>query len=195
MRKVILAVALVSSLLVPARAQAVLLINPDGSRAEPYQTWAERAKVPTSTETLVLNLFVDLDQCSRRYGCTGANDPIVHIWRPWCIGVPAKCRETLLHELGHRFDYQMADWRRTWFMRAASRGREWRAGHNPPHERFAEAYGLCAVSTNLKTVLRHTGRRFDAAHFSKRTKYQFGYGLMLDGDLHRRICKLIRQPN
>jgi hypothetical protein len=84
---------------------------------------------------------------------------------------------TLLHELGHQFDYQaMHDPQRDAFRRLTEDSRPWRTSPNSPHEQFAEAYQLCATGT----------RPVDGWVWG-------GYRYRERPRRHRRICLLIQR--
>ncbi len=91
---------------------------------------------------------------------------------------------TLLHELGHRFDFlRMTPDARRAFQRTMHIGGGWdqlRADDllvelTSPQEQFAEAYGLCA--------------RFQVI---RRTRRIAIYGYAPTPRQHRRVCRLIR---
>jgi hypothetical protein len=86
-------------------------------------------------------------------------------------------RGDFLHELGHQFDYNvMTDAARASFMRIARLSGPWRsASPNPAHERFAEAYRMCALNP----------RRPDET--------QMGYLYEPSVRQHRRVCALIER--
>jgi len=85
-------------------------------------------------------------------------------------------RHELLHELGHRFDYRMPDWARNGFRKIMRERRAWRSAPNSPHERFADAYSICARSP----------KRLPAS-------YSSGFGYDPSNSQHRRVCRLIGQ--
>src|SRR3954454_22876047 len=86
----------------PASASATTLVLPDGtSRPQPYQSWIDRAHVPTPHGAITLRLG----------RCAGAPD-----WATGCavlgrqeiaLTVMARSADRLLHELGHFFDAQV----------------------------------------------------------------------------------------
>src|SRR3954468_13703704 len=128
-----------------APAQAVTLVSPTGdARIARYQTWANAAAVPTPLG--VVDLVLDSCPVDVSDGCIYHGAPPTIF-----LGSTVRDRPTLLHELGHAFDTQ----RLTTADRAAFEGifrdgRPWRTAPNSPHERFAEAYSLCARHTKLR---------------------------------------------
>lgn len=84
-------------------------------------------------------------------------------------------RFVIVHELGHHVDYQvLTDYQRAIFRRLVADRRPWRTAPNSPHEKFAEAYALCA--------LRPRG-------FYR----SYGYGYDVSRKRHRRICLFMRR--
>jgi hypothetical protein len=67
----------------------------------------------------------------------------------WLFINPAQSRDDrraeFFHEMGHKFDAEMPDWKRTAFMRIARRNAPWSSDADyPPEEEFADAYSECA---------------------------------------------------
>lgn len=86
---------------------------------------------------------------------------------------PADRLNTRNHELGHIVDYNLlTDQDRGMFQAIMHRKGEWRQAVNSPHEQFAEAFRLCAISTRY--VSRHQG-------------LGFGYNPTLFQ--HRKVCR------
>jgi hypothetical protein len=157
-------------LLLPGHpASASVLVLPDGrSRPEPYQTWVDRARVPTPAELIELRL----ERCpavAHALACTSSADDRIYM-------TGEARREELLHELGHRFDYRMPDWARDGFRKVMRDRRAWRSAPNSPHERFADAYAICARSP----------KRLPAS-------YSSAFGSDPSSSQHRRVCSLARR--
>lgn len=169
MRLKILLATVVVALCLPGSAQAVQLVNPDGSVAQPYQAWADAAKVPMPDR--VVNVEPSLSRCGVGHrACTWADQ-----LRIACVS-GRDCRFVLLHEIGHQYDFAMPVWKRQVFARIVG---HWDA------ERFAVGYSLCALG-----VREYRSRQADG---SVRTDY--GYGYHPTRSQQRRVCRLIRQPN
>jgi hypothetical protein len=165
-----LCAAALTLLALTATAQAVTLVSPSGDpRVARFQTWANSAAVPTPAG--VVDLVLDTCPVAVSDGCIyhGA-PPTIY------LGPTVRDRPILLHELGHAFDTQ----RLTPGYRAAFEGifrdtRAWRAPPNSPHERFAEAYSLCARHARI-------ARTYTAAYGYRATPRQ-----------HRSVCALIKR--
>jgi hypothetical protein len=153
-------------------AMATTVVTPDGRPAQPYQTWANQSAVPTPAGTVVVNLA----------SCPGAPE-----WAGGCalpaqrsiyLGPGAMTKARFMHELGHIFDATaMTDPLRTRFTSISRASGPWAsaAANDPPDERFAEAYSLCA---------RHKTIRSTA----------FGmYAYTATPAMHRRACSVIKQ--
>ena len=98
----------VLSLLAAHPAAASVLALPDGrSRPQPFQTWVDRARVPTPAEQIELRL----ERCPGAADAVACTSPGEH--RIYMSGEAG--RDELLHELGHRFDYRMPEWARQGF--------------------------------------------------------------------------------
>lgn len=176
-RKTLYLLVVVVVLAFPSSAGAVAIVNPDGSRAEPYSTWADTSKVPTREGVVT----VDFDMTR----CGGLADTALACYRPWERGLSFKnrceiknvddlrlCRFTTRHELGHDFAETMPAWKMKVFARVVGIS----VDNTQISEVFADAYALCA-----------DGRAtFDTPGVSVFTTTR---------RQHRRICKLVRQPN
>lgn len=114
------------------------------------------------------------DTCSEKVACTSPKVPFIWITRPDLFD-----RKDLLHELGHRFDYQrMTERARNRFMRIMGIvGRDWQGQFdyrpNPPNEKFAEGWRMCA-----QNPLRPD-------------RWLYGYGYKPTVKQHRTVCALI----
>jgi hypothetical protein len=95
-------------------------------------------------------------------------------------GMGSELRYMLFHELGHQADYRvLADADREAFLGLTGDRRPWRSDAPSPHERFAEAYAMCAAP-ELFPVDRATDRR-DGAYGFRPTRRQY-----------RKVCRLVR---
>ena len=154
--------------LLVGNASAMQLVS-DGD-TQPLQRWADAAKVPTPKATVQ----------SIRAPCPTGNVACANV--PWygALGTiywdpAAATRAQFLHEVGHHFDYEMAQWARDRFRALIGETREWRSSPNSPHEKFAEAYSWCARHEKLR-------RAPQAWIFDYRPSPR----------LHRQACRIIR---
>ena len=158
-----------AALVLAASAQATTLVLPDGTRGpQPYQSWVDRARVPTPPGDVLLRL----DGCDATLpGCAPEGERLIALEPDWVTP------HVLLHELGHVFDDGMPDWARTGIQSMFGRRGPWlaAAASNPPDEQFAEAYSLCA------------------RHASIRERYYGPYRYSPTPSQHRRACALIRR--
>src|SRR5437764_13243145 len=163
------AVALVLGAL-GATARAVTLVSPSGDPRVPrFQAWANAADVPMPTG--VVDLVFASCPVAISDGCIahGATPTIF-------LGPEVRDRPILLHELGHAFDAQrLTPAYRSAFERIFGDTRPWRSPPNSPHDRFAEAYSLCA------------------RHASIARTYGAAYGYRATPSQHQRVCALIRR--
>jgi hypothetical protein len=143
-----------------------IIVHPDGSPFPQAQRVIDAALVPTPN--LTITLVVGSAPCSR--SCT-ADDGTHTIWLTR-LDAP-----TLLHEVGHQFDYLMPDTTRAAFVAIMHDGRAWRSAPSSPHEQFAETYRLCAEHGNTSP---HAGG--DGG----------GYAYAPTLAQHRAVCALIR---
>src|SRR4051794_23284998 len=165
-----LCVAALVALALASSAQALTIVSPSGDpRIARFQAWADTSAVPTPQGQVDLVL----SSCP-----VAISDGCIYHGAPPTIflGPTVRERPTLLHELGHAFDTQ----RMTSADRAAFEGifgdrRPWRTAPNSPHERFAEAYSLCARHTKLRKA------------------YYAAYGYTVTPKRHREVCSLIRR--
>jgi hypothetical protein len=151
-------------------AQAVTLVSPTGdARIARFQTWADAAAVPTPAG--VVDLVLDSCPVAVSDGCIYHGAPPTIF-----LGPTVRDRPILLHELGHAFDTQrLTPAYRSGFESIFRDTRAWRSAPNSPHERFAEAYSLCARHTRI-------ARTYTAAYGYRATPAQ-----------HRRACALIKR--
>lgn len=156
-------------------ARAVILINPDKSQHQmdkpfqPFQRWADQAKVPTVPNLVELRFDNIKIMCSSSvaFGCAPEFASVIFI-QPH----NKHAKSALLHELGHRFDWQMRKLVRIEFGRIINDIRQWTEQPNSLQEQFAEAYRMCA-QPKIKDL-----------HFS-------AYYLPTAGQ-HEEVCALIR---
>ncbi len=145
-----LLLVMLAVLAVPASAGAVTLVNPDGSRAEPYSAWAEGAKIPTPVRTLTIS--TDMTLCgslASQFDACALYGTIV--MRQRCedaasLTVARLCRFVFWHEMGHEFMREMPQWKLDYY--AKIMGAKWSdtsvAGPGSYlSEAFADAYALC----------------------------------------------------
>lgn len=166
-------VALFALCVVPSTAGAVTLVNPDGSRAEPFQTWADQARVPTFNGTLVV--YRSSDPCAkfRSIACAEYGKSIA-VAPEWTT------RVVVWHELGHQFDSQMPEWKRDWLGRLLKWNVPWDGvpGHTAsPYsysQAFADLYAECA--------------------FKRKMPYYQLQETMLTAGTMARVCRMIRWP-
>jgi hypothetical protein len=151
-------------------ASALQLLSPSGDPAVArFQTWVDAAAMPTPP----VSLDVVLATCPVPIsdGCI-VHGPVETIY----LGSMVRDRATLLHEVGHAFDATtLTDPQRARFEAIFGDTRPWRSPSNSPHERFAEAYSLCA----RHPVIRRT--------------YTAAYGYRVTPAQQRRVCALIRR--
>jgi hypothetical protein len=166
----VVSAAALSLVSLTATAQAVTLVSPSNDpRVALFQSWANSAVVPTPTG--VVDIVLETCPVAISDGCIfhGA-PPTIY------LGPSVRDRPILLHELGHAFDGQRLTpaWR-AGFEAIVGDTRPWRSPPNSPHERFAEAYSLCA----RHAVIRRT--------------YAAAYGYRVTPAQHRRVCALIKR--
>jgi hypothetical protein len=133
----------------PAAEPRVKVEFASGAPALQQQRWVDAALVPTVPDRIVL----DPGPCPTPPGaCTAPGTPI------WLATYEtlnsslsereqrAELRHTLMHELGHKFDYHlMTEDARARFVTLTGDRFPWRAeAGGSPSERFAEAYAICA---------------------------------------------------
>src|SRR3954452_7394432 len=168
----VLAIALLALALAlgaPSAHALQLLSSSNDPEVARFQTWVDAAAMPTPP----LNLYVVLDSCPVAIsdGCI-VHEPQATVY----LGSFVRDRATVLHEVGHAFDAtEMTDPDRAAFQAIFRDTRPWRAPPNSPHERFAEAYSLCA------------------RHPAVRRTYAGAYGYRVTPAQQRRVCGLIRR--
>ena len=160
-----------------ARAGATLVL-PDGTPAAEEQAWLEGALAP-SPPTVVT---VHRERCPGTEGraCAMVDAPDIYVagddgW-PWDQANTRK--DALLHEVGHMLDRPWTgfpDSARDEFRALIGDGRPWRTEPNSPHEKFAEAWRLCALGVGQRPGEDVYG----------------GYDYRPSPQVHREVCALI----
>lgn len=150
----VLILTVFASLMFAAPASAVDLVTPSGSVAEPYQTWADLAHVPTVRGTVTV--AHDLTTCGSDIGVRGCafwDQNLLQIAAGPRCGLTGRramriCRYATMHELGHFFDARMPEWKRLRFQRLIGDTGTWDAPDvlgTRTREYFADVYALCAM--------------------------------------------------
>lgn len=172
---VVIALALAAGPLAAGAEARVMLVAPGGGPLPgQYQAWADGSFVPTVDGRLVLHL-AGCPSAPRLAGCVDSrrlSDLYVNPRLP-------RQQSTLLHELGHIFDFttmRVGD-RRAFARASGLRPRSWYAGRNPLFEQFAEGYSFCA---RFRTIARRVGP------FAT-----YSYNVM--PRQHERVCAVIRR--
>jgi len=159
----------------PASASATTLVLDDGtSRPRPYQSWIDRAQAPMPGGTLQLRLARCPAAPAWASGCADIDDDAIYLTQL------ARSPDRLLHEVGHFFDEKVMTPRfRARFSRLVGSRGAWGAAAqtDPPSEKFAEAYSLCA---------RH--RSLSAWYFGM-------YAYAPSPAVHAAACALIREAD
>ena len=160
----LMTLALAVSLAAPAAAPkeaaaAVRLATGRGGVPQPYQRWADRARVPTPEATIIV-LFRACPGLPRSRGCVfdDGGPPTIYLNLRHLRSERLR-HYVFLHEVGHYFDFlhlRGAD--RDRFRRILGIDRPWRRTEplpegfqptaytpGPPAEMFAQAYAECAV--------------------------------------------------
>lgn len=167
------------ALLSPAASAGTTLVLADGTeRPQPWQTWADRARVPTPP----LRVLLRFDPCpAAGVSCAYQDPPTIHL-----SAHGRRARRVLLHELGHVFDYtRLTDSDRGTFLAIMRDERPWRAPPNSPHEQFAVAYSACAMWPWFER------RKWRRRWYLVRYRIE-GYAYEPTFFQHRKVCALIR---
>jgi hypothetical protein len=124
--------ALVAAAMYSPAASAVELRSPDGLVPQPFQRWADDSHVPTVDQRVTLHRNAERCALERAiWGCASRAGFVV-------VAAPVgRRRQTLLHELGHLFEFEMPAWKRDRFSQIFG---SWDV------EVFAETYANCAKS-------------------------------------------------
>lgn len=156
--------ALAVCLVIPSGASAVEIVNPDGSRAEPYQTWADRARatMPDGRFTIYQNVDGCGDWAIFGSALGACTDSIATIWlhprgcTPRSYRRFTSCSHRFYHELAHPFDRQfMDDAERAAFMSEFQLHGGWHEHDiwgSAPEEVFADTYSMCARGRRLTEI-------------------------------------------
>ena len=143
-----LCTALVVLAAATSQARATTLVLADGTAApQLYQSWVDRANVPTIDATVTLRF----DGCGDLPACVVDGEMAIDLDPEWVSP------HVLLHELGHLFDDRMPDWARSRFQGLVG-ARSWLSG--AAGEQFAEAYSLCARKRSIRAQAAE-GYRYD----------------------------------
>ena len=164
----VLALALGSALTPPAHALQLLSTDHSAEVAR-FQTWVDASAMPTPPVSL--NVVLESCPVAISDGCI-VGEPRATVY----LGSFVQDRPTLLHEVGHAFDAtEMTDADRAAFQALFHDTRAWRSPPNSPHERFAEAYSLCARRPAIR-------RAYTGAYAYRVTPRQ-----------QRRVCGIVRR--
>ena len=179
-RALITAAIVLTALAAPAGAGAVTLVNFDGAAAQPYQSWADRSRVPTVPTQVQLWQHQPAVCGSTAWICT-TQAPAVIYTRDARPIAPVE----LMHELGHQYDFLMPEWKRVVVRRILQLpSTPWKIAQ--PHtslslsETFADIYSACAL----------TRRRYPVVDV-----FYDDHVYEVPVRQARRVCSLIRQPN
>jgi hypothetical protein len=138
----------------------VTLVTPEGTVAQPFQTWANRANIPAFDD--VVRLDYDMARCDGGesggvLGC--ATKDRITVGGPHCSMAPkfrATCRFIFLHELGHVFNYSVLPWGEQEAFKQISlwpSSADWIATSNltgvTPAEDFADGFAMCAMKKRM----------------------------------------------
>lgn len=161
-------------------AGAATLVTPDGQTAQPYQAWADAAKVPTAPVTLIATGGGCPGEPGRSCAVPAGNGYQAQIWL--CTEPLCSAADDEFHELGHQFDYAvMTPAARAAFLKIERRPTTtpWAGeAHAEPHEQFAEAYRICAWGWTYSHAASETG---------------IGYDYSVNDRQQRRACALINR--
>jgi hypothetical protein len=155
--------------------------RPDGAVRQKATAWAERSLGPLPREEGVIlntNPRAVRAACYGNTACTSPDWPSIYL-----DSREGSVRAVFFHELGHRLDYTvLTPARRARFQRLVGipATRPWRGSANPPAERFAEAYGLCALGREPRLPLTPT---------SLSDWINGAYGYTPSVRAHRRVCR------
>jgi len=127
----------------PGVAPATVLVTPEGSGIDgALQRCADRNPLAGVPIVTIDTTYVGL---ADRDGYAWPGTYVVS------LSTAADCA-TLLHELGHEFDYHvLTDYDRVFVMRTLGLHGDWRQPVNSPHEQFAELYMMAATHRTWQT--------------------------------------------
>ena len=137
----------------PAHA-GVTLVLPDGTPAAEEQAWVEEAVAPSPPTVVTVHRALCPGTGGR--ACAMVESPDIYVagdgdW-PWNEANTRK--NALLHEVGHMLDRPWTgfpDAARDEFRALIADDRPWRTSPDSPHEKFAEAWRLCALGVDSRS--------------------------------------------
>jgi hypothetical protein len=137
----------------PAHA-GVTLVLPDGTPAAEEQAWLEEAVAPSPPTVVTVHRALCPGTGGR--ACAMVESPDIYVagdddW-PWNEANTRK--NALLHEVGHMLDRPWTgfpDAARDEFRALIADDRPWRTSPDSPHEKFAEAWRLCALGVDSRS--------------------------------------------
>lgn len=152
----VLAVVVLLATPVAAGATATIVL-PDGSPAAQEQAWTDAAELPTPPTTVVEHPFDICPGEIKFWPCALITSADIYVPDPSVSDYPYEAEDVnpdlsrhqaFLHELAHMVDRPWTafpDAARDEFRALINDDRPWRAtGGNSPHEKFAEAWRICA---------------------------------------------------
>jgi hypothetical protein len=168
----------------------VRLSTAGGHTPQPYQRWADLARVPTPVAEIRL-LFRPCPGLPRSRGCVFDNGlaPTIYL-NPDKLTSARLSHFVFLHEVGHYFDFlHLRPRDRDRFRRTLGLRGPWRRtsplppdyrptahSHGPPSEVFAQAYAECAVK---------------GPEIPRRPRRPMRYRYRPSPWQHHRVCRLI----
>lgn len=174
-------------LAVPSGASAVVLVNPDGTRAEPYQTWVEGFDIPAYEITVAISTDTGEASCLANGYAYACVEPGLLYVLPMCGLPPSEyqrdtCRTIIAHEIGHVYQSLLTDATRKRFARIVGRefwDESWTIVGGI-EEIWADRFAACALNRRTIRYRYSNGRRMWGAAQATATPRQ-----------HRRICWLV----
>jgi hypothetical protein len=139
---------LVACALAPAAGAATVAVG-DQTRAQPYQSWLDASAMPDPPGQITVRLEPCPGGPAWASGCAVADTKTIY------LGPDARSRDRFLHEVGHLFDeHSMRLAHRLRFRALIHDERPWQAeaAVDPPAEKFAEAYSVCARHREITTL-------------------------------------------
>ncbi len=152
--------AVFAALALPSSASAVELVNPDGTRAEPFQTWAEKSHVSVDVGTVTF--LRGVHNCGKwagqpgLEGCALTSERRIAM-RGYCWNTKSRilrrnCRFNAFHELGHIDEANLDGVTRARFAEIVGVPNDWAsadpigpAGRSYLKETYADGFALCAI--------------------------------------------------
>jgi hypothetical protein len=177
--------AVVVVLLGAGPVEAVTLVTPDGEVAQPYQRWANRAKVPTPQGVVTVypeRCPTGPRVCYYRDGRRMYLDSAVEAVTGGNKDQRLSVRLSFFHELFHDFDEAgpLTDADRAEFMRIMRLRGPWRQDDHDasPNEAFADGAAACAKRDRVRTF---------------ETSIAFSGSYQPTARQHQAVCALIRR--